>query len=128
MRIAIALLAVGHLALLGGCGRTPEDEPEPMVEKAVEEKVEEALEGTQEFTVPPGSSISVATSEEGDVRIVITIPEGQPWAGTYTSNSPYLAAEAQAAMKTLGDPGVEVSIEVDDSGQIHSITHSVTKK
>ncbi len=116
MRAALALTAIGHLALLGGCGRTPDDEPEQRVEE------------TRQIAVPPDSTVTSWGSNMGVIGIVVTIPEGHPGAGTYTSNSSHLVEAAQDVMKTLGDPGVEVSIEVDDSGQIHSITHSVTKK
>jgi hypothetical protein len=114
MRLALAFLAICHLALLGGCGETPDETPDPPIDEG---KV---------IAVPPGSSISVEAGPDGDVKIVIIVPDGQPGAGTYTSTSPHLLPGAQTAMKTLGDPGVEVSIKVDGSGEIQSLSDSVT--
>jgi hypothetical protein len=120
MRIAIAFLAVAHLALLGGCEKAPEEEQVPTPEPKVE--------STREIAIPSGSSVSVETSVEGDIRIVVVIPEGHPGAGTYTSTSPQLVDVANDLIRTLDDPHCTASIQVDESGEIHLISHSVTMK
>ncbi len=122
MRIALAFLAICHLALLGGCGETPDETPDPSIDEG------------KAIVVSPGSSISVEGGPDsklrlhgaGNGKIVIIVPDGQPGAGTYTSTSPHLLPVATTAMKTLGNPGVEVTFKVDGSGDIQSISHSVT--
>ena len=118
MRITLAFLAIGCLAALFGCDAAPEEEPDAVPVPSVDE--------ARRIIVPPGSSISVGVGVEGDVEIVITVPEGHPGAGTYKSTSPHLVPEARTSMETLGDPGVEVAIKVDESGEIQALSHSVT--
>ncbi len=116
-------LTCGVLAMLVSACSGPVVKPVKEDSQSVE--VQEAPVATRTITMTKGDSLGVRVSTEGDVDITLTIIEGKPDAGVYTSEDKTLLEIARYAENALGDPNTTVSVKVDAAGQIVSIVHSL---
>ena len=99
--------------ILVACG-TPDGQTSP--DEPVFRKIE----------LPVDTIFSVGLGE-GDTAIsTVTVPDGHPDAGTYTTDSPHLHGPIGEAMKLMGKPGARAWIQVDEEGVIQFVTTSVT--
>ncbi len=84
---------------------------------------------TAEHVLVMGSTISTSQGAGGLTEIVVSIPEGNPGAGTWAAKAHPGAALldiAGAAKASLGEQGTVVSVDVTRSGELigFTINHS----
>ncbi len=80
----------------------------------------------REIPLPPGTSIGASVGDDAQIEMYVTVPEGETDAGTYVTRSPYLFEGLHAIRDGFGRLGNEALIRVDDTGEIVSVTHTVT--
>jgi hypothetical protein len=107
MRSPAVWIAAALLGALAGCGRDDPASP-------------------RKATLSRGSTLSVSTTTEGRVEIVVTVPPGAEGAGTYRSTDAALADSAREAKSSLNEPGVAVRVTVDGD-RIVALEHSRTR-
>ena len=106
-------------AVLAACGTTTEEPAAAPAETS-------AAGELRKIVLNPGVSISISVDSQGGTSITVRIPDGHGDAGTYTSTSPHMLDDFQAIQGTLGQPGVEASIQVDGKNEIVIVSHKVT--
>ena len=102
----ICALLTGIL-LAAGCNSTAE-----------EDKTVEPEWDARKITLTEDDSMTVAVDTSGDGTITVTIAEGKPDAGTYTTTSMALLEDAHAASAALGKRGATVWIRVGKNNKI----------
>ncbi len=117
-RSMAATLLVSAL-LLTACQTTTETEVVTIAQST-------ATTELREFDLPPTTAISIRVGVDGSTRSLVTIPAGHPGAGTYVTESEHLLPNLQDASGTLGEPGVEASITVNEAAEIVGVSHTVT--
>jgi len=113
------LASVLLTATLASCGTTTE---EPAAAPAETSSPEEL----RKIDLTEGAEFTISVDSQGGTSITVRIPDGHGDAGTYTSTSPHMLDDFQAIEETLGQPGVEASIQVDGKNEIVIVSHSVT--
>lgn len=106
MKIRIILLAIAAVAV-AACHPTPDP-------------------GQRKFLVPAEANISIAVGADGSVELKVTVPPGDPFAGTYMTTSQYLLDDFRDAQANRGKPGTAVWITVDEANQILAMTNQTT--
>ena len=107
IRTFIALLS-GIVVLTAGCNSTA----------AQNETLETETWDARKITLTDGDAMAVTVDTLGDGTITVTIAEGKPDAGTYTTTSKALLDDAHAASAALDKPGATVWIRVGKNNQI----------